>query len=410
MQNPSKTVAIAGCSGYIGTHMTQAALALGMHVYGIDPYLQKNLLQHPQFKAIETPEAFCNLDADIHYLALQPNHRTPYLDRLIPQGRFIFSEKPMARARDPHICDQLVNTLANSSATMRYNFLLIYNPITERIIQYLRSQKEITISYMKSVFEKNRESRRNDRNKKFMEPIQYQESIHSLALMLILRGETLSYDMTHFDSVFPKGLIAVGESSPYDAPSSDYDTIPDGRFYGTLTTSGFRMDVVTNFKRLDQKHFPTRQQKKISISGMANGAPFTIEADYQRDREMLRINNTDIALPPFRPYEYIWEKLLLLENKNAPSIIPNEHLAKRAYQLSALLWHASFTKQEVMIDSNARLSETAQSYQNALEAGHLPLYQHHSSREWIEKNVIDPIIDTAEGLREHLNRQLPNRK
>ncbi|MFT5368106.1 MAG: hypothetical protein ACI8V2_003069 [Candidatus Latescibacterota bacterium] len=408
--NTPKTIAIAGCSGYIGTHMTQAALALDMQVCGIDPQMQGDLLHRPNFTTVDTIDAFCDIEADIHYLALQPNHRTPYLARLIPDGRFIFSEKPMARARDPHICDQLVNALANSSATMRYNFLLVYNPITEHIIQYLRSHQNVTISYMKSVFEKNRESRRNDRNKKFMEPIQYQESIHSLALMLVLRGETLSYDITHFDSVFPKGLIAVGESSPYDAPSSDYDTIPDGRFYGTLTTSGFRMDVITNFKRFDQQHFPTRQQKKLMISGHADGKPFTIEADYQRDREMLRIDNTDIPLLAFRPYEHIWQKVALLNDKNTPHITPDENLARRAYQISALLWHASFSKQEIIIDSNEKLSETAQSYQTAFESDQLPLYQHHTGREWVEKHLIDPVIDTAEELRGRLDRQTHHRK
>jgi len=402
--NTPKTIAIAGCSGYIGTHMTQAALALGMQVYGIDPLLQDHFVSQKNFTEIDTIDAFCDLDADIYYLALQPNHRTPYLARLIPDGRFIFSEKPMARARDPHVCDQLITQLANTSATMRYNFLLIYNPITEQIIQYLRSHKKVAISYMKSVFEKNRESRRNDRNKKFMEPIQYQESIHSLALMLVLRGETLSYDIQDFDQIFPQGLIAVGESSPYDAPSSDYDTIPDGRFYGTLTTSGFRMDVITNFKRFDKQRFPTRPQKKVIISGTADGTPFTIEADYQRDHEMLRINNTDITLPNFRPYEYIWQKLILPNDHNAPHIIPDEHLARRAYQISALLWHTSFVKQEVVVQSNETFSETALSYCTALESGHLPLYRQHTGREWLEKHIIDPIIDAAEGLRAHIDR------
>jgi hypothetical protein len=402
--NTAKTIAIAGCSGYIGTHMTQAALALGLQVYGIDPQLQNSLVNQTHFTAVDTIESFCHLNADIYYLALQPNHRPPYLNHLIPDGRFIFSEKPMARARDPHVCDQLVDQLANASATMRYNFLLIYNPITEHILQYLRAHKNVSISYMKSVFEKNRESRRNDRNKKFMEPIQYQESIHSLALMLFLRGETLSYDIQNFDQVFPQGLIAVGESSPYDAPSPDYDTIPDGRFYGTLTTSGFRMDIITNFKRLDQQHFPTRQQKKVTLSGVADGKPFTIEADYQRDREMLRINNTNISLPNFRPYEYIWQKLILPNDPNAPHIKTDEQLAKRAYQISALLWHTSFTKQEVVVHSNENLSETALSYHTALESGQLPVYRQHMGREWLEKHVIDPIIDTAESLRTHIDR------
>jgi len=401
-----KTIAIAGCSGYIGTHMTRAALSLGLRVYGIDPQLEDDLAHLPNFSIVETIDEFCDLPADLFYLALQPNHRSDYLARLIPDGRFIFSEKPMARARDPHICDQLVHALKNTSAKMRYNFLLLYNPITEHIIRYLRSHQDVSISYMKSVFEKNRESRRNERNKKFMEPIQYQESIHSLALMLVLRGETLSYDISRFDRVFPEGLIAVGESSPYDAPSSDYDTLPDGRFYGTLTTSGFRMDVITNFKRFDQQRFPTRQQKRLRITGHADGKPFTIEADYQRDRETLRINDREIAVPDFRPYEYIWQKVLSPNDPDMPRIIPDESLARRAYQISALLWHASFSKREILIDSDEALMQTSLSYRNAFESGKLPLYRHRVGREWLEKNLIDPVVDTAEGLRDRLDRQV----
>lgn len=403
--NTSKTIAIAGCSGYIGTHMTQAALALDMKVLGIDPFLNSAYLSHPNFTAIDTIDDFCDQHADVYYLALQPNHRDPYLARLIPKNRFIFSEKPMARARDPHICDEIVAALAQSQATMRYNFLLIYNPITDHILQYLRQHQNISISYIKSVFEKNRESRRNDRNKKFMEPIQYQESIHSLALMLVLRGEALKYDITNFDAVFPGGLIAVGESSPYDAPSTDYDTVPDGRFFGNLTTSRFRMDVITNFKRFDQKHFPTRQQKKVTISGQADGKEFTIEADYQRGREMLRINNTDIVLPPFRPYEHIWQSLLEPTQQNTPFILADQYLARRAYQISALLWHASFSKKEIMIQSDQMISENAQSYQTALDTQKLPRYRYNKGREWFEKHLIDPLVDTAEGLRDRFDRR-----
>ena len=93
------TVASAGCSGYIGTHMTRAALNLGLTVYGIDPMMQDDFRHHEQFVAVDSIDAFCDVEADMYYLALQPNHRTPYLDRLIPEGRAIFSEKPMARAR-----------------------------------------------------------------------------------------------------------------------------------------------------------------------------------------------------------------------------------------------------------------------------------------------------------------------
>ena len=396
------TVAIAGCSGYIGTHMTRAALNLGMQVYGIDPALDEAFKNHEQFHEVQTVEQFCATDADCFYLALQPNHREPYLNRLIADGKMILSEKPMARAREPEICDTIVETLAQSSATMRYNFLYLYNPITYHIIKFLKSHSSVTITSISALVEKNRESRRNDRNLKFMEPIQYQETIHSLALMLILRGELMPYHASNFDTVFPGGLIAVGESNLYDAPSSDNDAIPDGRFHGSLTASKFRMDLITNFKRLDHKGLPTRPQKRITISGRTEDQPFTIEADYQQSQETLSINGEKVSLPEFDPYAYAWQNILTPADNNPLSIAPDEHLARLAYRLSALLWKSSYTGGEWVIDTDESLAQTSLAYREAFESGRLPQYQSRPAREWLEKHLIDPVIDATEGLRTRL--------
>ena len=379
--------------------MTRAALNLGMTVYGIDPMMRDDFRRHERFVEVDAIDAFCDVEADMYYLALQPNHRTPYLDRLIPEGRAIFSEKPMARAREPEVCDALVDALAHSPATVRYNFLLIFNPITDAILDFFHAHRDVKIASMKSLFEKNRESRRNDRNLKFMEPIQYQESIHSLALMLMLRGEVMRYDVSNFDAVFSGGVIAVGESNLYNAPSSDYDALPDGRFYGTLTASGFRMDVMTNFKRFDHRRFPTRAQKLIEISGEADGHPFHIEADYQREQEMLLINDETVVLPNFEPYAYIWQKVL---SQDMPFVRADEHLARFAYRLSALLWDASFTRHERMIEGEEMLAEVALGHRRAFAAGQLPMYRSRPARAWVEKHLIDPVVDIAEGLRGRL--------
>lgn len=394
------TIAIAGCSGYIGTHMTHAALNLGMHVYGIDPALNEAFKNHDRFHEVQTVEQFCATKADCFYLALQPNHREPYLKRLIADGKIILSEKPMARAREPEMCDTIVEALAQSSATMYYNFLYLYNPITYHMIKFLKSHATITITSIKALVEKNRESRRNERNLKFMEPIQYQETIHSLALMLVLRGELMHYHASDFDAVFPGGLIAVGESILYDAPSSDYDAIPDGRFHGSLTASGFRMDIITNFKRLDHTSLPTRPQKRITISGRTKDTPFVIEADYQRGHEMLEIDGETVPLPEFDPYALVWRDILIPNNTNQSYVPPDEHLARTAYRLSALLWKTSYTDEELVIDSDQTLARASLAYPAALESGRLPQYRSRPAREWVEKHLIDPVIDITEGLRD----------
>jgi len=370
-----------------------------MKVYGIDPMMRDDFRRHERFVEIDSIDAFCDVSADVYYLALQPSHRTPYLDRLIPEERAIFSEKPMARAREPEVCDALVDALAHSTATIRYNFLLIFNPITDAILDFIHTHRDVTITSMKSLFEKNRESRRNDRNLKFMEPIQYQESIHSLALMLMLRGEVMGYDVSDFGAVFPGGVIAVGESDLYNAPSSDYDALPDGRFYGTLTASGFHMDVTTNFKRFDHRRFPTRARKLIEISGKADGKPFHIEADYQREQEMLRIDGEAIPLPSSEPYAYIWNRILF---DDACFVKADEYLARFAYRLSALLWDASFTQRERMIENEEMLAEIALGYRRAFAAGQLPIYRPRPARAWVEKHLIDPVVDVAEALRGRL--------
>jgi len=398
----TQTVAIAGCSGYIGTHMTRAALDLGMQVYGIDPVLDQCFTTHDHFHEVKSLDEFCNLNADCFYLALQPNHRKSYLNRLISNGRILLSEKPMARARDPHVCDTLVNVLSQSTATIYYNFLYLYNPITYYTIEFLRSHPEATITSIKSLVEKNRESRRNDRNLKIMEPIQYQESIHSLALMLILRAEQHKYHASNFDSVFPDGLFAVGESNLYDAPSSDYDAIPDGRFHGSLTASGFRMDLITNFKRLDHKGLPTHPQKRITISGRIADGPYTIEADYQRGQEMLEINGDLIQLPEFDPYVYAWQYILTPETITQSFLPPDEHLARLAYRLSALLWASSHTANKIFVASNEDLEKTSEVYRKALDSGTLSQYRRRPAREWVEKHLIDPVIDVIGDLRTRL--------
>ena len=396
------TIAIAGYSGYIGTHMTKAALDLGMQVYGIDLVPNETFENHEHFREVKTIDEFCTCNADCFYLALQPNHREPYLDRLIADGKIILSEKPMARARDPKVCDALVNALSQSTATMHYNFLYLYNPITYYIIEFLRSHPNMTITSINALAEKNRESRRNDRNLKFMEPIQYQESIHSLALMLILRGELHKYHASDFDNIFPSGLIAVGESNLYDVPSSDYDAIPDGRFHGSLTTSGFRMDLITNFKRLDHKGLPTRPQKRITISGRKDDEAYVIEADYQRGQERLEINGESIPFPEFDPYSYVWQHILMPETTTQSFLPPDEHLARLAYRLSALLWKSSYTGNELFVDGNNALSQASEAYCDALESGNLPQYQKRPAREWLEKHLIDPVIDVTGDLRTRL--------
>ena len=142
----TQNVAIAGFSGYIGTHITQAALDLGLQVYGIDPFLNESFKNHDRFQKVKSIDAFCNLRTDCFYLALQPNHRGPYLNRLIKDGRLILSETPMARARDPEKCDALVNALTGSGATIYYNFLFLYNPVTYYTIEFLRKHPTAKIA------------------------------------------------------------------------------------------------------------------------------------------------------------------------------------------------------------------------------------------------------------------------
>jgi hypothetical protein len=310
----------------------------------------------------------------------------------------------MSRARDPEQCLKLVADLADSDATIGYNFLLIFNPITEKILTFFRRHQSVGLRYMRSLSEKNRESRRNDRNLKFMEPIQYQESIHSLALLLALLCEAKALDRPVLETIFPEGLVVVGESQLYDAPSSDYDAVPDGQFYGTLTGGRFRADVMTNFKRFDHLGLPTVPRKVIELRGEADGEAFEIVADYQRGRESLTINREPIDLPVFEPYQFIWQQVLS-DEQTGPRIRTDEHLAALTYRLSAALWSASYTGNELMLDSDAALIAQSFTYRDAFNQGRLPQYRRRSGLEWVERHMIDPVVDVAEGIRGRLERR-----
>jgi predicted dehydrogenase len=97
-------VGIAGCEGYVGARMTQAALELGCHVYGYDTAGMNKFIGHRGFFPCSSPEQLIGADTLVTYLALQPKHRKQYLEQLLSARKNVLCEKPMSSADAPEEC------------------------------------------------------------------------------------------------------------------------------------------------------------------------------------------------------------------------------------------------------------------------------------------------------------------
>ena len=135
--------------------------------------------------------------------------------------------------------------------------------------------------------------------------------------------------------------------------------------------------------------------------------PFEMEADYQRGQEFLRINGEPVALAAFEPYEYVWQKVLGGGDPSRPYVPADEHLAALTYRLSATLWQASFTGDELLIDSAEKLKAVSLGYRDAFDKEQLPMYRRRPAKEWVERHMIDPVVDAVEGLRKKVKRGDP---
>src|SRR5437588_4190861 len=141
MTTALRSVAVAGAWGYIGRQFLDAALALGLDVAVYDPGPPPADVDRTRVRLIDDPAAFYDADADLFHLALHPEHRRRGFGRLLERSRteplLILNEKPMAAPEHPEECAAIERAVAETRATVLYDFPELYDGLTERILDHL---------------------------------------------------------------------------------------------------------------------------------------------------------------------------------------------------------------------------------------------------------------------------------
>ena len=159
---------------------------------------------------------------------------------------------------------------------MLFDFVEAFNPCTLQVralLSRFRQHKDFRIDHIRCVRAKDREDRRNPRNRKVIVPIQYQETAHCLAMLLLVLDRPAS-----FAEAFPDGVTIEALSAPYDPPNpEDYRFgMVDGKVTGVIRAGGLTISLDTDFKRQG-----TTPYKSFEIVGLRSWPRF-------RDRGGLR--------------------------------------------------------------------------------------------------------------------------
>ena len=274
------SIAIAGGWGYIGQQFLHAALRLGLKVYVHDPGPPPESVAALPIEIVSDEAAFYQLPADLFYLALHPAHREPALEALFKRAAageriLVLNEKPMAAPEEPERCRILAEQYQSPQLIMLYDFIELFDPMTERINAFLAQFNEVTLGECWMYRSKDREDPANPRNYKIMVPIQYQETVHCVAFLLSLLGNIRG----GLDAALADGLSVQGVSQPYAPPNPEaYPEAVDGKLDGTLTIGDCVTRLHTDFKA------GASFTKRRVLKGAGDGKPFEIEADRTEGR------------------------------------------------------------------------------------------------------------------------------
>ena len=191
----------------------------------------------------------------------------------------------MAHPAYPDECNRLRQAAHGSAGSVLFDFVEAFNPCTlqvRAILSRLRQHGDFRIDHIRCVRTKDREDRCNARNRKVIVPIQYQETGHCLAMLLLVLDRPAS-----FAEAFPDGLAIEALSAPYDPPNpEDYPFgVVDGRVTGVIRAGGLTVSLHTDFKRKDAIPY-----KSFKIMGAAGGRAFVLECLYDGLGERLLFN------------------------------------------------------------------------------------------------------------------------
>ena len=336
-----RTIAIAGAWGYIGRKFLHAALDLGVKPYVLDPAPRPSDIDPERVHIVDDTGQFYELDADLFHLALHPDMRERPLATLFERSRngrgpAILCEKPMATPDNPRLCDWIVAQSDAAGASLFFDFPELFDPITLRIHAFLSTFKRVRFDEIRLERSKDREDPSNPRNYKVMVPIQYQETVHSIAFVLNL----LAITRGGLGNVC-RDIRAEGSSERYCPPNPEaYPGPVDGKFEGALTLDGTTALLSTNFKT------GATWTKRQRIRGVGDGRPFLIEAEFLEGAKFLRIDGEALPIAPESDsYQNVirqlwaWHSQVPAEER-AAGLYPNARLARCTFLLSCMLWES----------------------------------------------------------------------
>ncbi|NLF70680.1 MAG: hypothetical protein GX575_16740 [Candidatus Anammoximicrobium sp.] len=336
------SIAIAGAWGYIGRKFLEVALRQQMRTFVYDPGPWPQDLDPQALTRLADEAEFYRQPAALFHLAAHPEQRRTGQQHLLQRAQqeplAVLNEKPMAAPEAPEECDRLVAAVRDSRVCMLYDFPELYDPLTQRVIEHLRSHRDVRISQISMCRSKDRENPANPRNYKRMVPIQYQESVHCLAYVLFVLARVRG----GVSDVFEDGLTIRAEAEPYAPPNPEiYPGVVEGKCRYQLSLGRVQIEGLTDFKA------GAEFTKRRVLCGHGDGQPFRIEAEYLEGAKQLRINGQDQGGDPrANSYESVLRTFLrwhtrLGRDELMQGIFPNPAFARIAYQWSSALWRAS---------------------------------------------------------------------
>jgi hypothetical protein len=350
------SLAIAGAWGYIGRKFLEAGMCLGLRPRVFDPGPLPDDISLESLDLFADESAFYRQHVDLFHLALQPEARQRALSTLLERGRSepiaILNEKPMAAPENPEHCLWLLEMLKSGKAIVLFDFLELFSPMTEMVVNYLSGFRDVTIDSIEMHRMKDREDPSNPRNYKRMVPIQYQESVHCLAWVLHLFSRLRGSVEQSIDD----GLVVQSQSQDYSAPNpQDYPYVVDGECRWHIRWGRTEINGHTNFKRHAQ------WTKRRLVQGHADGRPFKIEAEFQEGQKRLIIDGVNQDVDPLgssyvdvlRTFA-IWQSRIERE-KLMFGVYPNSSFAYATYQLSSALWRASRDRRTLRFNTYQQL-------------------------------------------------------
>ena len=301
---------------------------------------------------LNNPNDFYQQTCDLFHLALHPEHRQGafeiLLQRSLAEPICVLCEKPMAAPESPGDCQSTAEAIRQSQAVVLYDFPELFDPITQRILDFFGRYDDVRIESMEFQRSKDREDPGIRRNEKRMVHIQYQESVHCLAFALYL----LAHLHGGLESVLRNGLLVQATSQAYQPPNpSAYPYVVDGKCDYCLSLGDTRIDGRTDFTR------GAPWEKRRAITGTVDGRAFSIEAHFLEGDKRLLIDGepNDDVVHTDSYAEVIQAISRLRQHASRREIMsgvhPNPTFARLTFQLSSLLWKSCWEREAMEVDS-----------------------------------------------------------